>query len=256
MKFPKRRCWRILLILLLCETALDASCVYAGALKAEDIEIGNTVTFGKYEQDRSKSGKEELEWRVLEKDTDKKMALLITGNCIECMPYHTEKTDITWKDSSLRQWLNSMFLQETFSDEEQDQVLEADIETYVNQDLNSDGVVRTSDRIFLLSDEEVKKYFKDKTDRLAKVSPLIHKEVETEENEAEGETNDEKKEEEGGMKPAVSELTDGIFWWLRSPGDRQDCAECVGAEGSVVTAGYTVLQANFGVRPAMWVKLD
>ena len=237
MKFPKRRCWRILLILLLCETVLSASCVYAGALKAEDIEIGNTVTFGKYEQDRSKSGKEELEWRVLEKDTDKKMALLITGNCIECMPYHTEKTDITWKDSSLRQWLNSMFLQETFSDEEQDQVLEADIETYVNQDLNSDGVVRTSDRIFLLSDEEVKKYFKNKT----------------EENEAEGEKRE---EEEGGMKPAVSELTDGIFWWLRSPGDRQDCAECVGAEGSVVTAGYTVLQANFGVRPAMWVKLD
>ena len=253
MKFPKRRCWRILLILLLCETVLSASCVYAGALKAEDIEIGNTVTFGKYEQDRSKSGKEELEWRVPEKDTDKKMALLITGNCIECMPYHTEKTDITWKDSSLRQWLNSMFLQETFSDEEQDQVLEADIETYVNQDLNSDGVVRTSDRIFLLSDEEVKKYFKNKTDRLAKVSPLIHKEVETEENEAEGEKRE---EEEGGMKPAVSELTDGIFWWLRSPGDRQDCAECVGAEGSVVTAGYTVLQANFGVRPAMWVKLD
>lgn len=252
MKFPKRRCWRILLILL-CETVLSASCVYAGALKAEDIEIGNTVTFGKYEQDRSKSGKEELEWRVLEKDTDKKMALLITGNCIECMPYHTEKTDITWKDSSLRQWLNSMFLQETFSDEEQDQVLEADIETYVNQDLNSDGVVRTSDRIFLLSDEEVKKYFKNKTDRLAKVSPLIHKEVETEENEAEGEKRE---EEEGGMKPAVSELTDGIFWWLRSPGDRQDCAECVGAEGSVATAGYTVLQANFGVRPAMWVKLD
>ena len=76
MKFPKRRCWRILLILLLCETVLSASCVYAGALKAEDIEIGNTVTFGKYEQDRSKSGKEELEWRVLEKDTDKKMIIL------------------------------------------------------------------------------------------------------------------------------------------------------------------------------------
>ena len=256
MSFTKRRCSRTLLIFLLCETVLGASCVYAGVFKTDDIEVGDTVIFGKYDQDKSKSGKEELEWRVLEKDTNRGRALLLTENCIECMPYHTEKMDITWKDSSLRQWLNSMFLQETFSDDEQDQILEGDIETCVDQDLNPDGVVRTSDRIFLLSDEEVKKYFKDKTDRLAKVSPLIHKEVETEENEAEGETNDEKKEEEGGMKPAVSELTDGIFWWLRSPGDRQDCAECVGAEGSVVTAGYTVLQANFGVRPAMWVKLD
>ena len=187
---------------------------------------------------------EELEWLVLDKDAEGERALLITSDCIACMPYHTEKKEITWQDSSLRQWLNQVFIQEAFSEEEKSRIVESDIETRVDED----AVIETNDKVFLLNDDEAKNYFSGKKSRLAGVSAVIRKEIE--------EAEKEKVEEDGSLEPAVSELTDAVFWWLRTPGDAHDCAECVGAEGSIVTSGYLVIQPNFGVRPAVWIELD
>lgn len=243
--------------------------VYGADFRAEDITEGSKVTFGKYEQDEEKSGKEALEWRVLEKDEAGNKALLITSDCIACMPYHSEKEEITWNDSALRQWLNGFFLQEAFSDEERSRILETDVETRVEEEIEEEGVITSRDRVFLLSDEEVKTYFKRKSDRLAGVSAVIRRQAEEESEEeageeesegkggeAEEETENETEKADSGLRPAVSELTDAIFWWLRTPGDTQDCVGCVGAEGSIVASGYLVIQTNFGVRPVIWIELD
>lgn len=227
----------------------------ASGVFQEELKVGATVTFGHYEQDGDTSEREWLEWRVLDENVEGRKALLITEECITCMPYHTEKADVTWEDSSLCQWLNSVFFQEAFSEAEREQILETDLETRVCEETE---IVTSKERVFLLSDEEAEKYFPDKEKRCAGVSEAVWKE--TKEEEAETEEEQEGVTDSGNtpetMEPAVSELTDSIFWWLRTPGDRQDCAECVGAEGSVVKAGYLVMQGNFGVRPAIWVESD
>ena len=46
-----------------------------------------------------------------------------------------------------------------------------------------------------------------------------------------------------------------VFWWLRTPGETQEDAECLGAEGSILFSGYAVTQMDVGVRPAIWVKI-
>ena len=232
----------------------------ASGVFQEELKVGATVTFGHYEQDGDTSEQEQLEWRVLAENVEEGKALLITEECIACMPYHTEKADVTWEDSSLCQWLNSVFLQEAFSETEREQILETDLETRMCEETE---IVTSKDRVFLLSDEEAEKYFPDKGKRCVGVSEAVWKETKEEEDETEEDW--EGAERDGAadtgntpetMEPAVSELTDSIFWWLRTPGDRQDRAECVGAEGSVVKAGYLVIQGNFGVRPAIWVESD
>lgn len=253
--------WILVFMWIFLWTASDPLTVYGDGLRAKDLTVGSEVAFGKYEQDEDRRGKEELEWRVLVKDEENNRALLIASDCIACMPFHSEKMKVTWEDSYLRQWLNSVFLQEAFSDEERSRIIETDVETRVEEELEEDGVITSHDSVFLLSDEEVTVYFKSRTDRLAGVSAVIHREIEeeTEETEIEGgekQTEEDTEEADGSLKPAVSELTDSVFWWLRTPGDEQDCAECVGAEGSIVTTGYLVIQSNFGVRPVIWVEID
>lgn len=48
----------------------------------------------------------------------------------------------------------------------------------------------------------------------------------------------------------------GEWWWLRSPGDRDDgAAYVIGDYGELLGSGIHVFEV-FGVRPALWVNLD
>ena len=91
-------------------------------------------------------------WRVLEVRDNK--ALLITENIIskvcDIMNKFGYKDYLrqTWKWSYLREYLNIEFLN-NFSQSEKDFIVEIDIEP------------PSSDKIFLLDDEEANKYFED-----------------------------------------------------------------------------------------------
>ena len=71
-------------------------------------------------------------------------ALLITKDSIEEMAYNTEYKSISWEDSTLRKWLNEEFIN-SFDEKEKSRLL-----TYASQ----------GDKVFLLSDEDVKVYKK------------------------------------------------------------------------------------------------
>lgn len=106
-----------------------------------DANVGDAVVFGKYEQnDDSSDGKEELEWIVLEKQSDK--ILLISRYCIATMPYNTERADVTWDKSSLRGYLNGDFIEEAFDDAEK-----------------SSLITENNDKVALLSVADAKKYY-------------------------------------------------------------------------------------------------
>ena len=83
------------------------------------VDIGSFVTFGRYEQDGNPdNGTEKIEWIVLDVQDGK--CLLLSRYCLDSKPYHSKGKTITWKDSALRKWLNSDFLDSAFLPAEQE----------------------------------------------------------------------------------------------------------------------------------------
>ena len=129
---------------------------------------GNSVFFGHYEQDDdSENGKEEIEWIVL--DVQGNNALLISKYILFTLPFHSvEKAGITWEECDLRGWLNTRFLEDAFSVEEQ-----AGIQLTVVQNDKYEGHYgcnkgnNTQDKVFLLSYDEAKRFFASNDDRLS-----------------------------------------------------------------------------------------
>ncbi len=109
-----------------------------------------TVKFGSYN------------WRVLE--ITENSALLITEDSIEERKYNTKSTDITWEECALREYLNTEFYNK-FSDKEKDIIKETTVVNDDNADYGTSGGNETQDKIFLLSINEAKKYFKNNSDR-------------------------------------------------------------------------------------------
>ena len=121
-----------------------------------------TVLFGSYEQDGdAANGKEPIEWLVLDRDGDK--ALLLSKYALDhqsFMPFYEPVTEpFTWENCSLRQWLNSTFLNAAFSAEEQRRLLTTTVITAPGGRKGSENPFTTEDRVFLLSDTEVYAYF-------------------------------------------------------------------------------------------------
>ncbi len=131
-----------------------------------DTDVGDIVTFGRYEQDNiTANGKEPIEWLVLAKE--KEGLLLISRYGLDYRPYHGNPDDfnwethpLNWEECDLRAWLNSDFLEEAFSREEQAQIptvtVSADANPYDWDHPDRD----TRDRVFLLSISEAIEYFK------------------------------------------------------------------------------------------------
>lgn len=110
------------------------------------IEDGKTFLFGKYNG-------EEIKWRVLKKENNK--ALLISEKILCEREYNEKLVAVTWRTCSLRSWLNNDFYSSTFDAFEQNDILN----TKINE--------TTEDKIFLLSVDEAKKYFKNDNDRMS-----------------------------------------------------------------------------------------
>lgn len=126
------------------------------------------VTFGCYDQDGiADNGKEPIEWIVLEKGN--RYSLLLSFYILDFQkPFnHKEQTEIKyykrWGESYIRQWLNKSFLEAAFSEEEQACIQDTVLEIKYPRD-SSPGAIKeetTTDKLFLLSKEEVVKYLPD-----------------------------------------------------------------------------------------------
>jgi len=219
-----------------------------GMKKAET----KTINFGKYL------------WRVLEEKDGN--ALIIAENTIEERSYHNDYTDITWEHSHMRQYLNSQFY-ESFTAEEQARILETQVSDRDNPWTGTKCGNPTADKVFLLSYDEVVKYFGDSGDMQNRVGwhwvdidvPGFSGGV----------------PEKGGIdfvndqynkSRRVYKLDGSIgWWWLRSPGGQgQFTTGSVGYIGEIFLCGDDVWmqsrengeEENGGVRPAMWIQAD
>ena len=107
-------------------------------------ESGDVITFGTYEQDGNlTNGTEDIEWIVIARDGNK--ALVMSKYCLEQMPFNSTLASVTWKNSTIRTWLNSDFYNNAFSSEERSKIF--------NTTFATDGV-ETTDKVFLLDEED------------------------------------------------------------------------------------------------------
>ena len=227
---------------------------------ASGIEKGDIITFGSYEQDgNTANGKEPVEWVVL--DADAESVLVVSRYVLDCKSYHEEYTDVTWETCMLRSWLNNTFYSNAFSAEEQAQILETRLDNPGNEYWGTPGGNETSDRVFLLSVDEVRRYwtfnswydkdaFGHSEDLITEATPYTYASSpytlvifrEDYEDYYKG---------EGYSEACIGRV--GCAWWLRSPGYTNCYASFVRGNGIV---GYHspdsgVEGTDIGVRPAL-----
>lgn len=142
-----------------------------GDIFSDLLETGATTTwdciyFGNYWQnDTNGDGnvdeqdeKQPIKWRVLSVTGDD--AFILSDQNLDCQPYcdkEAKTSRTTWETCSLRKWLNSSFLSEAFSPEEQKAIQDTKVineDSFFNDEKNAGGN-DTIDKIYLLSISEV-----------------------------------------------------------------------------------------------------
>ena len=181
------------------------------------------------------------DWRVLDKK-DGSM-LIMADRVLELRSFHVcspgvEKFPaIKWNDCEARKHLNSEFLNR-FSAEEKARIINSHVKTCENAWYKASAGGDTHDYVFLLSIEEVVKYLGDGKDVANKVGKK------------EGVLND----DFNVKRRAVSLDDEAKTWWLRTPGEGDNFAALVNAEGGLAIRGMAVTLDDAGLRPAMWIK--
>jgi hypothetical protein len=183
------------------------------------------ITFGKYN------------WLVLDvKDCG---ALIITRDIIELHWYHNAFAETTWADCDLRKYLN-IDIYNRFSKDEQAKITPVTNSNLNNPWFKTTGGKDTIDRIFLLSLEEVCKYFGDSTEKLRNKG-CQRWSIDDENN-----------------CYRQAKYDNNAHWWrLRSPGYYGRTSASVNEDGHVYVRGNGVSgrpRDGGGVRPALWLN--
>lgn len=214
-------------------------------IKAPRLYSGDHVSFGHYYQTYGNADSEPIIWHVL--DTNDGKALLLSVSVLDCQQYNETSGPTTWENCSLRKWLNNVFYNNAFSENEREQIISITVEQSENVDyiVSSSGKEAT-DKIFILGIEDAKRYFQnDSTAALASLTSYAW-----------------------GQGARDSGRNGECPYWLRSPGMNNNYAAIMSSEtldfadGSwhtnykIDTVGNEVTTNNLGVRPALWVSID
>ena len=101
------------------------------------VDVGDIVTFGRYEQDNNTSnGKEDIEWIVLSKSGG--TIFVVSKYALDYHAFHSSTGPTTWDACSLRTWLNGTFINNAFTSSEKSRI------SYTS-------LGNVSDKVFLLS---------------------------------------------------------------------------------------------------------
>ena len=121
-----------------------------------DYEVGNTVTFGSYNG-------APIRWRVL--DERGKLRMLFAEDVLTERAYNDTLTDTSWRDCTLRKWLNREFMSEAFTPKERAAVVSGMVRNPRSAKWFTSGGYDSMDKVFVLNEEEFAKYLTDPADR-------------------------------------------------------------------------------------------
>ena len=210
------------------QISLDGEDIYEAKHGSSSVVAGSIYHFANYD------------WLVLTVENGK--ALLISEKILDKRPYEEFAASPpfpTWEQCTLRKHLNLEFY---------NSLGDAKSKISDTHNMNPDNPIHkriggnpTVDKIFLLSFEEVCRYFGDSTQalhsHLAQEYPS-------------GWISD-----SSDAKRAAKHKKSVGAWTLRSPGRNIDSVACVDFNGQVNLNGYYV-SAPEGIRPALWINLS
>ncbi len=246
-----KRITSFIMIAILSIQAVFAYPVKGAAKEENSIDIGNPkvtsnmmdcIYFGNYwQEDTNGDGiadknddKTPVRWRILEREGDK--VLLLAENVLDYRPYAEDEENAVWKSSSIRNWLNTDFYDDIFSEEEKKAIEETKLKNYSKEGYNTKDEYDTLDKIYLLSYDEAGNTdygFADSSVRTSRTRQSAATDY--------------------AKKKGIDTSKEGwTSWWLRTPGNK----------GFALTYGYKDYQ-NFshvtyecGVRPALRMDLS
>lgn len=193
-----------------------------------------------------------MDWRILDVQDGK--AFVLSEYLVNSGPFHMEyDANPSWETSDLRSYLNGEFY-DRFSEDEKARILETSgISSYNLWFERNVGNV-TTDRIFLLSAEEVIKY-------------IFHNNGEIEETEY-GEMIFRSSEPGDGLLARMENSSGQHYdWWLRTVGSGEMvpdpeyggtdflCANFNVGPYALHLSGLKASSSPSGIRPAMWITL-
>ena len=254
------------------EKCAEAEELVAIADAFANANVGDTVTFGLFEQDTdTDNGSEPIEWVVIDKDGDS--AFIVSLYVLYNAMYHKGNQNVTWETCKLREELNSDFLSVAFTEKEVKLIIESLVTADRNLMFNTDPGNDTNDKIFCLSSKEVEDYLSPLgiaaanstayatagggTISVSTTTSPIYSMTITPTDGAAGvyiPSNG-----QIGIKPESTTtygfIDNSLDWWLRTPGDVQTKDTYVNYKGVIVNEGYKVNFPYYGVRPAIRVSL-
>lgn len=128
-----------------------------------EVKTGDVVRFGVWEQDEDKEGREPIEWIVLSNE-DSKLFLLSRYVIAADNMNNKYSKNVTWKKSDLRKWLNDSFINAAFDSEQIGFIASTKLKD-----------TKTTDKVFLLSKEEVTKEEYGLSSELARIGTVSHR---------------------------------------------------------------------------------
>ncbi|MEY8236360.1 DUF6273 domain-containing protein [Lachnospiraceae bacterium 66-29] len=184
---------------------------------------------------------ESIKWRVLHNDGS--AIFLMADKGIDCKDYHTLGADISWENSTIRQWLNKDFYDTAFSSDEQQAIVKQTIVNEDNSEYETEGGSNTKDKVFLLSMEEVlnpgygfcEKYDMESLTHMIQVTDYAH---------AMGAYTNSNRYQGNG------------WWWLRSSGYTTFHAVYVGCYGLVRPDGDYIDAYDKTCMPALYLDVS
>ena len=194
-----------------------------------DCRVGDILVLGNWNG-------EPIRWQVVEAKEDGSYVLLCV-NGLEVKKYNDYLKKRNWGNCSLRNWLNGDFYENAFSAEEKEMIVLSTLENVGNKNWGIPGSEPTEDHVYILSQEEVGRYFNIDPLNSARCKELICKPT-----------------EKAVADNARINKAGNCRWWLRNPGGAMSEALFVDGAGTVVRTGTSVNKADICVRPVICVK--
>lgn len=206
--------------------------IYTTLKNADNWDKNGDATINNSKYHKTEAGYfkyEPIKWRVLQSENGE--AFLLSDIILDRQPYNENRKAITWEESSLRSWLNGKFINRAFSDEEKKKINITEIVNQDNRDYGTEGGNNTSDKIFLLSLQEISPWLDGKK------YGFLNQEV-------------------IDCKTSSFSKIGAIYLWLRSPGGYSNLAAEVLSNGYVIENGDSVDYDDDGVRPALHLNIS
>ena len=122
-------------------------------------DVGFFLNFGSYSKSEELEP-EPLKWKIIAEESG--IVLLVCTSPVAFMKFFDNTADRGWENSPIRHFLNNEFFETAFTEEEKDRIYPRTIITEGDVGIAN---ASTHDRVFLLSEEEVIKYFPSELER-------------------------------------------------------------------------------------------